>query len=195
MRQPAVTVRPIRQINGSAEFSEVFFDEAGTVDDPVVGAVDGGWRLAMSVLGYERSTNLLNRQVRLSLQVDALRGATRRLEERISDGLLDDLVDVWIRSEALRFAVREHLEQIDRGEPPGIANNASKVYWSETYQALGDLALQMRGIEPPPGLELGDDEPDWYDFYIGSRAASIYAGTDQIQRNIIAERGLGLPRG
>jgi alkylation response protein AidB-like acyl-CoA dehydrogenase len=194
MHQAGVTVRPIRQINDSTEFSEVFFDDAETVSEPVIGAIDGGWKLAMSVLSYERSTNLLNRQTRLAVAVRALRLAARRYDDTVPDLLLDDLVDVWIRSEALRFAVREHLEEIGSGQPPGIGNNATKVYWSETYQALGDLALQMRGLRPGPGAELLDEEPDWYGYYLGSRAASIYAGTDEIQRNIIAERGLGLPR-
>jgi alkylation response protein AidB-like acyl-CoA dehydrogenase len=194
MHQAGVTVRPIRQINDSTEFSEVFFDAAETVREPVIGVVDGGWQLAMSVLGYERSTNLLNRQTRLAVAVRALRLAARRYEDTLPDPLLDDLVDVWIRSEALRFAVREHLEEIGSGTAPGIGNNATKVYWSETYQALGDLALRMRGLDPGPAAELLDEEPDWYGFYLGSRAASIYAGTDEIQRNIIAERGLGLPR-
>jgi len=113
----------------------------------------------------------------------------------VPEPLIDELVDIWIRSTALQYTVRGHLAEIGRGESPGIGNNATKVYWSETYQALGDLALEIRGIAPPAGNELLDDEPDWYDFYLASRASSIYAGTDEIQRTIIAERGLGLPDG
>ena len=194
MRQAGVTVRPIRQINDSTEFSEVFFDSAETAPDPVIGVVDRGWQLAMSVLAYERSTNLLNRQVRLDMSLRALRRATGRYRDSVPEPLVDELVDIWIRSTALQHTVRGHLAEIGRGESPGIGNNATKVYWSETYQALGDLALQIRGIAPPAGNELLDDEPDWYDFYLASRASSIYAGTDEIQRTIIAERGLGLPR-
>jgi len=194
MRQDGVVVRPIRQINDSTEFSEVFLDAAETAPEPVIGTVGGGWRLAMSVLGYERSTNLLGRQVRLALAIRALRHAVSTYRDSVPEPLLDDLVDVWIRSEALGRAVREHLAEIGRGQAPGIGDNATKVYWSETYQAVGDLALQVRGLLPDPAHGLLDDEPDWYDFYLGSRASSIYAGTDQIQRTIIAERGLGLPR-
>jgi alkylation response protein AidB-like acyl-CoA dehydrogenase len=194
MRQGGVEVRPIRQINGSTEFSEVFFDRAETVADPVIGTVGEGWQLAMSVLSYERSTNLLGRQVRTSLVLTALRRAVGQCRDGVPDQLLDQLVEVWIRSEALRFTVREHLAEIGRGLPPGIGNNATKVYWSETYQFLGDLGLQIRGLGPDSHARLLDEEPDWYDYYLGSRAASIYAGTDEIQRNIIAERGLGLPR-
>jgi alkylation response protein AidB-like acyl-CoA dehydrogenase len=194
MHQAGVVVRPIRQINDSTEFSEVFFDSAETAADPVIGAVDRGWQLAMSVLAYERSTNLLNRQVRLDMTLRALRHAAGRYRDSVPEPLVDDLVDIWIRSAALRYTVRDHLAEIGRGESPGIGNNATKVYWSETYQALGDLALEVRGVVPPEGNELLDDEPDWYDFYLASRASSIYAGTDEIQRTIIAERGLGLPR-
>jgi alkylation response protein AidB-like acyl-CoA dehydrogenase len=194
MRQGAVTVRPIRQINGSTEFSEVFFDDAETVPDPVIGEVDRGWPLAMSVLAYERSTNLLNRQARLAVTVQALCRAASRYGDELPDVLIDELVDVWIRAEALRFAVRAHLDEIGRGEFPGIGNNASKVYWSETYQALANLGLEIRGIVPPAGQALLDDEPDWYEYFLSSRASSIYAGTDEVQRNIVAERGLGLPR-
>jgi alkylation response protein AidB-like acyl-CoA dehydrogenase len=194
MDQPGVTIRPIRQINDSTEFSEVFFDDAEPADDPVIGEVDGGWQLAMTVLSYERSTNLLNRQTRLSVTVDALRRAVREQGPDAPEVLVDDLVDVWIRSEALGFAVREHLAEMADGLPPSIGNNATKVYWSETYQALGDVGLALRGMAPDGGTVLLDEEPDWYLYYLGSRAASIYAGTDEIQRNIIAERGLGLPR-
>ena len=194
MCQAGVTVRPIRQINDSTEFSEVYFDGAATAPEPVIGEVNGGWRLAMSVLSYERSTNLLNRQTRLAVAVSALREAVRRYRDRVSDTLLDQFVDVWIRSEALRHTVREHLAEIGCGMPPGIGNNATKVYWSETYQALGDLALQIRGLVAHDDATFLDEEPDWYGYYLASRAASIYAGTDEIQRNIIAERGLGLPR-
>lgn len=194
MHQAGVTVRPIRQINDSTEFSEVFFDGAKAGSDAVIGVVDGGWHLAMSVLAYERSTNLLNRQVRLAMTLRALRHAARRYRDSVPEPLVDDLVDVWIRSTALQYTVRAHLAEIGRGESPGIGNNATKVYWSETYQALADLALEMRGVVQPEGNELLDDEPDWYDFFLASRASSIYAGTDEIQRNIIAERGLGLPR-
>jgi alkylation response protein AidB-like acyl-CoA dehydrogenase len=194
MRQAGVVVRPIRQINNSTEFSEVFFDSAETAADPVIGAVDRGWQLAMSVLAYERSTNLLNRQVRLDMTLRALRHAAGRYRDSVPEPLVDDLVDIWIRSAALKYTVRDHLAEIGRGQSPGIGNNATKVYWSETYQALGDLALEVRGVVPPAGNELLDDEPDWYDFFLASRASSIYAGTDEIQRTIIAERGLGLPR-
>jgi alkylation response protein AidB-like acyl-CoA dehydrogenase len=193
MNQPGVTIRPIRQINDSAEFSEVFFDDAETVQDPVIGEVNGGWQLAMTVLSYERSTNLLNRQTRLAVALNALRGAVAQLGDSVPASLVDDLVELWIRSEALRHTVREHLAEIGVGRAPGIGNNATKVYWSETYQALGALAVQIRGLACEQG-ELSDDEPDWYGYYLGSRAASIYAGTDEVQRNIIAERGLGLPR-
>jgi alkylation response protein AidB-like acyl-CoA dehydrogenase len=194
IHQAGVTVRPIRQINDSTEFSEVFFDGAEAASDPVIGAVDRGWQLAMSVLAYERSTNLLNRQVRLDMTLRALRHAAGTYRDSVPEPLLDDLVDIWIRSAALKYTVRDHLAEIGRGESPGIGNNATKVYWSETYQALGNLALEMRGVVPLEGNELLDDEPDWYDFFLASRASSIYAGTDEIQRTIIAERGLGLPR-
>jgi alkylation response protein AidB-like acyl-CoA dehydrogenase len=194
MHQGGVTVRPIRQINDSTEFSEVYFDDAETAPDPVVGEINCGWGVAMSVLGYERSTNLLNRQTRLAAVVGALREAVQRRPESVPVTLLDALVDIWIRSEALRYAVREHIAEIAAGRPPGIGNNATKVYWSETYQALGDLGLQIRGLRPDDRAPLLDAEPDWLLYYLGSRAASIYAGTDEIQRNIIAERGLGLPR-
>jgi alkylation response protein AidB-like acyl-CoA dehydrogenase len=194
MHQVGVIVRPIRQINDSTEFSEVFFDGAETVTDPVIGVLDRGWQLAMSTLAYERSTNLLNRQVRLAMTLRALRHAAGRYRDTVPEPLVDGLVDIWIRSAALEYAVRDHLAEIGRGESPGIGNNATKVYWSETYQALADLALELRGVVPPAGSELLDDEPDWYDFFLASRASSIYAGTDEIQRTIIAERGLGLPR-
>jgi alkylation response protein AidB-like acyl-CoA dehydrogenase len=194
MDQPGVTIRPIRQINDSTEFSEVFFDDAEPADEPVIGEVDRGWQLAMTVLSYERSTNLLSRQTRLSVTVDALRRAVRAQGPEAPEVLVDDLVDVWIRSEALGCAVREHLAEMADGLPPSIGNNATKVYWSETYQALGDVGLALRGITSDAGGGLLDEEPDWFLYYLGSRAASIYAGTDEIQRNIIAERGLGLPR-
>jgi alkylation response protein AidB-like acyl-CoA dehydrogenase len=194
MRQPEISIRPIRQLMGDQEFSEVFFDGAFVPAENVVGEIGDGWRVALVTLGHERSTHFINRQIRLRREVAELLALVRANADRLPARLLDGLVDVYVRTEALGWTVRSHIARFEAGGVAGAADSASKVFWSDVWQALVALALE---VEAELGLPLdapGHAEPDWTLRYLGSRAATIYAGTSEIQKNIIGDRGLGLPR-
>ena len=193
MLQPGVIVRPIRQINGSEEFSEVFFDGASVDPEGVIGQVDHGWEIAMSALSYERSTNFALRQIRTRYEVAELLDLISTDPSVWPDRLKERLADLYVRSEALRQTVWANITAIDAGSAPGIQTNASKVFWSELSQDIANLGLEMLGYD---GIvsPTGAPTDSWARRYLWSRAASIYAGTNEIQRNLIAERGFRLPR-
>jgi len=186
-----VTIRPINQITGGHDFCEVFYDDVTVGAGALLGETGQGWQFAMTALGFERSINFMTRQVRLSKQVADLVGQIRRHSHSVPSRLKDRAVDIYIRSEELHAAVEHHMTSLDRGETPGPDNSASKVYWSETFQAMAELGAELEAAVP----DLRDPAVcDWAQTYLHSRATTIYAGTSEIQRNIIAERGLGLPK-
>ena len=186
MDQPGIEVRPIKQLNGEEDFCELWFDNARAPQDAVVGGVDNGWAVSMSALSYERSLHLLQRQLRFRMLVRELDQATDW--EVAGETARDALIDAEIAGTALAFAMEEQLQALTTGQDMGVEANASKVYWSENYQRLAALGadLAMAGATSSPS--------DWMLERYSSLATSIYAGTNEIQRNIVAERGLGLPR-
>ena len=195
MDQEGVEVRPIRQINGDHEFAEVFFNDATVGPEGLLGETQQGWAIAMAALEYERSTNFMKRQVRLAVEVEALLDRCREHVDVVPAALLGQLAELLVRSECLRFTVWRSVEEISRTGKPGILNNASKVYWSETHQRAALLAIAVDdAIAERTGELQGAADFRRSNQYLSSRAATIYAGTSEIQRNIIAERGLGLPR-
>ncbi|WP_042412803.1 acyl-CoA dehydrogenase family protein [Streptacidiphilus anmyonensis] len=187
-----IEVRPIRQLDGVSEFSEVFFDRARVVD--VLGAVGDGWRVAMTLLSFERGAGMLGRQIGYRRELDAvLRAAANSGADRdpvLREALTRQWADLWVmRANALRT--------LGRAEPGTAA--VAKLVWGNWHQRLGELALQVQGL---PGAFAGGraHDPEAYPLtpaqhtLLFSRADTIYGGSDQIQRNIIAERVLGLPR-
>lgn len=188
---PGITIRSIDQITGGHDFCEVFYDDVVVGPDALLGRTGEGWQFAMTALGFERSINFMTRQVRLAKQVDDLVRQVRGVGDRVSSRLKDRLVEIHIRSTELNATVGHHMASLDRGEEPGANNNASKVFWSETFQQLADLGLELE--QTVPGFR-DLRVADWGHVYLLARATTIYAGTSEIQRNIIAERGLGLPK-
>jgi alkylation response protein AidB-like acyl-CoA dehydrogenase len=186
MKQPGVSVRPITQINGSRDFAEVTFTQATAPEDAVLGAVGNGWRVAMAALSYERSLHLLQRQLRLSQMAEELRRCVDWSAQPADCS--SQMLDVSIAVRGLSSAVRQQLIVIDTGDQVGVEANASKVVWSETYQKLARLGLQLALRQAGPDLR------SWTEEYYSSLATSIYAGTNEIQRTVVGERGLGLPR-
>jgi alkylation response protein AidB-like acyl-CoA dehydrogenase len=145
-------------------------------------------------LKYERSTNFVFPQVRLALQLETLIEGARRDVADLSPSIKERLVDLYIRSLALQRTVRAHIDEIEDIGTPGIGDNASTVFWSELYQDVGSAGVEFTGLgssAPEVGIQ---PDPDWRRFYLTSLSATIAGGTSEIQRNIIAERGLGLPR-
>jgi len=190
MRAPGVTVRPIEQITGAHEFCEIFLDDVHVPGDWLIGLPGQGWKFAMATLEFERGLYFMSRQVRLTKDVNDLVAHVRQNADLVPERIKDRLVDVYVKSQELQAAVDFHIESSLGGARPGPDNNATKVFWSETYQELADIGAEVDSllVERPVGGK------DWSQFYLEARAATIYAGTSEIQRNIIAERGLGLPR-
>jgi alkylation response protein AidB-like acyl-CoA dehydrogenase len=186
MHQPGVTVRPIRQLTGESDFNEVFFDEARAHAPAELGPVNGGWPVAMRALEYERSLHFLERQLRLEALARRLVSMTSGVEDASS---WPAVLEVVADCAGLRYAVRDFLGRVAAGKRPGTEINGTKVLWSETYRALTRLGLCVAAAA-------GDDAEfaGWSEAYYGSLAATIYGGTNEIQRDIIAERGLGLIR-
>ena len=195
MRQPGVTVRPIRQLTGTSEFNEVFFDGARTELGHVVGAPGDGWRIAKATLEFERGVGMLGQQVGFRRELEELVELARRTEAGDDPLIRDRLARAWVGLEVIRAYALDTL-----GESAGTGAEASvlKVLWSRWHQALGELAMDVRGAASMAGAPMaGTDDGDldaWQRLFLFGRAETIYGGSDEIQRNIIATRALGLPR-
>jgi alkylation response protein AidB-like acyl-CoA dehydrogenase len=192
MRQPGVTVRPIRQLTGTSEFNEVFFDGARTARDLVVGEPGEGWRVAMATLAIERGVATLGQQVGYQREFDALVALARRTGAASDPKLRDRLGRAWIGLQVMREQVLAMLGN----DTEAAAGGASvvKLLWSRWHRDLGELAMDVLG--PASMLAQGPpyDLDDWQRLYLFSRSDTIYGGSAEIQRGIIADRALGLPR-
>ncbi|MGA5758413.1 acyl-CoA dehydrogenase family protein [Nonomuraea bangladeshensis] len=189
MRGPGVTVRPITQLTGTSEFNEVFFDGARTAAGNVLGAPGDGWRVAMATLRHERGASTLGQQLGFRRELAAVVETARRTGAADDPVLRDRLVRAWLELEVMRLNALRMLGP-DQGPEASIA----KLYWSEWHRRLGELAQAVQGkaglVKAGPVGELNELQR----LYLFSRADTIYAGSSEIQRNIIAERTLGLPR-
>jgi alkylation response protein AidB-like acyl-CoA dehydrogenase len=188
MEQEGVTVRPLRQITGEAEFNELFLEEARIPDENVVGGVGNGWQVALTTLMFERAG--LGGAAAISIKV-ALGELMELARERGVDGdpiVRQKIADLYINAEALRHTASRGLTQIMKRGQPGPEGSLPKLQWSQTNQALTELAMDIRGDEGPVF------DSDWTYRFLRARANSIEGGTTEILKNIIAERVLGLPR-
>jgi alkylation response protein AidB-like acyl-CoA dehydrogenase len=192
MHQPGITVRPIRQLTGTSEFNEVFFDGARTERDLVVGEAGDGWRVAQATLAVERGVATLGQQAGFRRELDALLDAARRGEAGADPVLRDKLARAWIGLEVMQAHA---LATIDRAGPAeNAAASVTKLLWSRWHQGLGELAMEVLGAPSMAARGAPYDLDEWQRLFLFSRADTIYGGSDEIQRNIIAERALGLPR-
>src|ERR1700683_4337864 len=185
--QPGVEVRPIVQLTGDSEFNEVFFDDARTDADLVVGQPGDGWRGAMGTLTFERGVSTLGQQIVYARELSAV------VELAKTTGAADDplIRERLTRSWAGLRAMRSYALATMDVEQPG-QDNVSKLLWANWHRDLGEIAMDVRG---KTGLVLdGGDFDEWQRLYLFTRADTIYGGSNEIQRNIIAERVLGLPR-
>jgi alkylation response protein AidB-like acyl-CoA dehydrogenase len=194
MRQQGVTVRPIRQLTGTSEFNEVFFDEARTHASLVVGEVGDGWRVARATLAIERGAATLGQQVGFERELRRLVAAAKRTGASEDPLLRDRLARAWIGLEAMRAHALRTLAAA--ATDPGAATGPSvlKLLWSRWHQDLGELAMDVLGAPSMAARGAPYDLDDWQRLFLFSRADTIYGGSDEIQRTIIAERALGLPR-
>lgn len=192
MHQPGVTVRPIRQITGESEFSEVFFDGAVAKACDLVGEEGQGWKVAMGLLGFERGVSTLAQQMHFRTELDELI-ATAKANGKAADPLIRQrLAQAHIGLKIMRYNALRMLANAESGQLSPEAYTY-KLYWSTWHRDLGELAMDIIGPTAQIGVS-ADRFPPLTNMFLMSRADTIYAGTNQIQRNIIAERGLGLPR-
>ncbi|MFD5265394.1 acyl-CoA dehydrogenase family protein [Streptomyces sp. NPDC058335] len=196
MDQPGrIEVRPIRQLTGTSDFNEVFFDGARARAEHLVGAEGDGWRVAMSLLGFERGVSTLAQQIGFAEELG------RVVRTAVETGAADDpvvrdgLVRLWAELRTMRWNA---LRTLGGSAGPG-APSVAKLLWAGWHQRLGELAVRVRGAEaavgparwsPSAPYELDETQQ----LFLFSRADTIYGGSDQVQRTIIAERVLGLPR-
>src|SRR6516165_894188 len=185
MRSPGITVRPLRQITGEAEFNEVFFDNVRVPTENLVGKLNEGWSVAITTLAYERDLLTFIRHI-------SLRNALHRLvrlvqEQRKGDDpvLRQKLAALWIGEQALQLNGYRSLTKILRGGAPGPEGSTSKLFWSQLDQELAQVAN---------GSPWAPDDGQWEFYELLARGSGIRAGTSEILRNILAERVLGLPK-
>ena len=191
--QPGVTIRPINQLTGTAEFNKVYFDEAICAVDDIVGAPGDGWKVAMGLLGFERGVSTLGQQMLFQTELDEiirlakLNGASRDPEIR------QRIAEAHIGLRTMRY---NSMRTLSGGEDGSLSREAMiyKLYWSSWHRNLGKLAMDVLG----PDAELLEEGPyeltKLQSLFLFTRADTIYGGTNQIQRNLIAERALGMPK-
>lgn len=204
MNSPGITVRALKQISGDQEFNEVFFDDVLVPRENLVGEAGEGWKIAISTLMYERVVLTFARQLQSEgalrdlLQVTALpSGTSQRVgsaERPLLGGNLEGkLAQEIARAAAVRALAYRHLIAYGGGSTPGPEGSLDKLLWSESFQEITKLALQFYGLDAALSEVEGAAAPSVHN-YLYSRGRTIAAGTSEIQRNIIAERLLGLPR-
>ena len=193
MAQPGIEVRPIVQLTGTSEFNEVFFDGARTDARNVVGEVGDGWRVAMGTLGFERGIGTVDQQVVFRRELQGITDLARSNGAMDDPVLRDKVTRAWIGLEIMRFTVLRTLTGVANGTA-GPEASIAKLYWATFHRGLGELAVEVAGAEgllaSGPPYDLDENQR----LFLFSRADTIYGGSNEIQRNIIAERVLGLPK-
>jgi alkylation response protein AidB-like acyl-CoA dehydrogenase len=207
MRQPGIEVRPIRMISGESEFNEIFYTDAVVPKDDVVGGVNNGWAVAMTLLGFERGEAAATMPIRFQSELERL---VLLAKER---GLNDDPIIrqrlAWCHSKVqiMRYNGMRTLTKFLAGHHPGPDGAISKLYWSEYHRVVTELAVDILGADalaptgrtPSSAFQTDDAgapnaSASWVGTFLNARAGTIYAGSSQIQRNIIGEMVLGLPK-
>ena len=210
MRQPGVEVRPLKQMTGSSEFCEVFMTGARVEKENQIGRLGEGWAIANTTLGYERGGRSLARISGYASQYHHLVGAARRLKRHgkplIESPLIrQKLGKIWADLEVERYNALRILTQLEKGEHPGAGGSLTKLSYSEfekrfmetAQEILGPYGQLTDGAPPELALEIDTavgDQGTWAYAFLWSRAGTIYAGSSEIQKNVIGERILGLPK-
>jgi alkylation response protein AidB-like acyl-CoA dehydrogenase len=212
MHQPGVEIRPIVQITGTSEFNEVFFDGARAEADAVVGRPGDGWKVAMGTLAFERGISTLSVQLGFEREMAAIIQRARSTGATADPVVRDRLVRAWSGLRIMRYLALRGLAGHDAGTP-GPEASIPKLFWANWHRELGTLGIDVAGLagvatlprttdglasdsaaRPPaayadPGIDAVQRS------FLFSRADTIYGGSNEIQRNVIGERVLGLPRG
>ncbi len=193
MRQAGIEIRPIQQMTGDAEFSEVFFDGARTAANNVVGKVNDGWKVAMGTLAFERGASTLAQQLNFQNELHEVIDIAHANGTAADPVMRQRIADAWIGLRIMRFNA---LRAFSHSEGADLSREAmiTKLYWATWHRSMGKLAMDVLGAQ----AEIAEAAPyaltHLQRLFLFTRSDTIYAGTNQIQRNIIAERALGLPR-
>jgi alkylation response protein AidB-like acyl-CoA dehydrogenase len=192
MRQPGIEIRPIVQLTGTSEFNEVFFDDARAAAGDIVGAPGDGWRVAMGTLAVERGVSTFGQQLGFQREFEAVVATARATGAIDDEELRARIVEAWIGLEVMRYTAMATLGP-PAGDGHGTEANVNKLLWAPWHQRLGELAVDVEGAAATlagPDYDLSPAQR----LFLYSRSDTIYGGSSEIQRNVIAERGLGLPR-
>jgi alkylation response protein AidB-like acyl-CoA dehydrogenase len=202
MKTPGITVKPLKQITGDAEFNEVYFDNVRVHQSQILGGLNNGWAVGLTTLMYERLALGFGIQVRLRIALDGLVDLARNTVKNGAPITRDPvmrqkLAQMWIDTEVFKYTGARAITKLLKGELPGPEASTGKMMWVEGHQRLQELAMEIEG----PFSQLMQGSPwavangHWQHTFLRSRANSIEGGTTEIQRNIIGERVLGLPKG
>jgi alkylation response protein AidB-like acyl-CoA dehydrogenase len=192
---PGVTYRPIVQISGASGFAEDFLDGVRAPLFNVIGGLNNGWRVAMTTLGYERGGSATVAHLAYEREFWELVETARKRGKTDDPLIRQQLAWAYTQVQLMRYSGLRTLAQVAAGRPPGPEASVAKLFWSEYHKKLGEIAMAIEGADGltrPPGD--GYALTSWQGVFLSSRAGTIFSGTSEIQRNIIGERALGLPR-
>jgi alkylation response protein AidB-like acyl-CoA dehydrogenase len=195
MHAPGVEARPLKQMTGNEEFGEVFFTDVKVPKECVLGEVGAGWNVAMLLLSFERGSSAIGQYARFRAEYDAIVAVARETGRSADPALRQRLAKVLVELECLRLHSWHILTQVEQGEELGFESSMTKLQWSETHQDLGEVYMDVVGYggQQVPGLPTADLDP-LTELFLWSRSETIWGGSSQVQRNIVAEQVLGLPR-
>jgi alkylation response protein AidB-like acyl-CoA dehydrogenase len=202
MHSPGVTVKPLKQITGDDEFNEVYFDNVRIHESQILGGLNNGWAVGLTTLMYERLALGFGLQVRLRIALDGLVDLARRSSKNGAPATQDPvmrqkLAQMWIDTEVFKYTGARAITKLLKGELPGPEASTGKMMWVEGHQRLQELAMELEGpyAQLTKGSRWAVENGLWQYGFLRSRANSIEGGTTEIQKNIIGERVLGLPKG
>jgi hypothetical protein len=207
MDQPGIEIRPIRQMSGNSEFYETYFSDARTPAENIIGEPGGGWRVATALLGYERGESAATLPIELRVEFDRLVELVRERGVAGDPVVRQRLAIAYSKVEVLRYLGERALTGLLAGLPPGPEASITKLFWSEYHREVTEMALDVLGAEALVHGELPigrqgivshagspNDTESWLATFFYARAGTIYQGTSEIQRNILGEKVLGLPK-
>ncbi len=206
MDQEGVEVRPIEMLSGDADFNETFFTDARTHKDNVIGEVNAGWGVAMTLLGYERGEAAATMPIMFRAEFDKLIELAKQQGVSNDPIIRDRIAKLYCEVEIMRLQGMRSLTKFLDGQHPGPGESTFKLYWSEYHQRITELAVDILGAAAttPDGIAktsfhtdlpgAPNDAASWIGAFYNARAGTIYAGTSEVQRNIVGELVLGLPK-
>lgn len=207
MRQPGIEVRPIKMITGESEFNEVFYTDAVAPKAEVIGGVNNGWAVAMTLLGFERGEAAAVSPIRYQAELDRLLLMAKERGVNTDPLIRQRLAWCHSKVQMMRYLGMRTLTQFLQGHHPGPDAAIGKLFWSEYHKVVTELAMDMMGADAmvpvgrPPSSAFGADDAgapnstnSWAMTFLNARAGTIYAGSSQVQRNIVGEMVLGLPK-